>query len=199
MRFVWPVLTFLGLCVAAVVMGVQYVGAMVIVFPAVVFWYAAFALGRSYLMTIGAIGAGLTLAWPWMAMLFRGMPDLMHGMLELSFEASKTPPEQQLVNGLPMEPTYRLGSACLSGVGLGILVLVAGLLLSATFGADAARRRMILRAAAITLLLIGGASLFSPSTSFGFGLLVAAVPGALMIWKSDADTRATLRELRDTW
>jgi hypothetical protein len=180
-------------------MGAQYIATLIVVLPSVVLGYAAFAWGASYLATIGAIGAGLAVTWPWMTTLFRVMPGTMYALLEVSFEASKTVVERRSDHGLEMEPTFRLGAACFSGVGLGILLLVGALLLSATYGTDAARRRRILRAASVAVIVLGAAALFSPSTSFGFGLLIAGVPGALMIWKSDADTRATLRVLRETW
>ncbi len=199
MRFVWPVLTFLGASIAAVVMGTQYIATLILVLPGVVLGYAAFAWGASYLATIGAIGAGLAVTWPWMTVLFRIMPGAIYAVMDVSFEASKSIVERRNEHQLEMEPTFRLGSACFSGMGLGILLLVGALLLIATYGADAARRRVILRAASVGVIVLGTASLFSPSTAFGFGILIAGVPGALMIWKSDADTRATLRVLRETW
>ena len=199
MRLVWPVLTFLGASIAAVVMGAQYIATLILVLPSVVLGYAAFAWGASYLATIGAIGAGLAVTWPWMTALFRVMPGAMYAVMDVSFEASKSIVEQRNEHQLEMEPTFRLGSACLSGIGLGILLLVVALLVSATYGTDAARRRTILRAGAVGVLVLGTAALFSPSASVGSGLLIAGVIGALMIWKSDADTSATLRVLRETW
>ena len=199
MRVVWPVLTFIGASIAAIVMGAQYIATLILVLPAVVLGYAAFAWGASYLATIGAIGAGLAVTWPWMTALFRVMPGAMYAVMDVSFGASQSDMERRSGHQLEMEPTFRLGSAMFSGIGLGILLLVAALLVSATYGTDAARRRTILRAGPAGVLVLATAALFSPSTSFGFGLLIAGVIGALMIWKSDADTRATLRVLRETW